>query len=38
MRKENRFTDDERRRPAGKSKVIGRKLMAEVAGIVTTLF
>ena len=30
-----RFTDDERRRLAVKGKVLGRKLLAEVAGIVT---
>ncbi len=30
-----RFTDDERRRLAAKGKVLGRKLLAEVAGIVT---
>ena len=30
-----RFTDDERRRLAAKSKALGRKLLAEVAGIVT---
>jgi hypothetical protein len=30
-----RFTDDERRRLAAKGKVFGRKLLAEVAGIVT---
>ena len=30
-----RFTDDERRRLAAKGKAVGRKLLAEVAGIVT---
>ncbi len=30
-----RFTDDERQRLAAKGKVLGRKLLAEVAGIVT---
>ena len=30
-----RFTDDERRRLAAKGKELGRKLLAEVAGIVT---
>ena len=30
-----RFTDDERRRLAVKGKALGRKLLAEVAGIVT---
>ena len=30
-----RFTDDERRRLAAKGKALGRKLLAEVAGIVT---
>ena len=30
-----RFTDDERRRLAVKGKVLGRRLLAEVAGIVT---
>ena len=30
-----RFTDDERRRLAEKGKELGRKLLAEVAGIVT---
>ncbi len=30
-----RFTDDERRRLAVKGKALGRKLLAEVAGLVT---
>ena len=30
-----RFTDDERRRLAAKGNALGRKLLAEVAGIVT---
>ena len=33
-----RFTDDERRRLAVKGKALGRKLLAEVAGIVTTYY